>query len=169
VPKPKGGEERAFELPLSNASCELIMRVLRSHNSEWLWPSSKSKSGHHSKSGHIERIEPRPEDGFSVKWRPHDLWRMWASAAAAVVTNGYHLKALRNHALPKADVTGAISRWNRRTSDLPSKRLRIGCGLGGCGSELPVGHAGRGSGTLQRGCAGAEGLKLLPATGLAGL
>lgn len=97
VPKPKGG--KAFELPLSDAACALVARVLRSHNSDWLWPSARSKSGY------LEHADPQPGDGFSIPWTLHDLRRMWASAAAAVVTNGYHLKALMNHALPARDVT----------------------------------------------------------------
>ncbi|MGH6866836.1 MAG: hypothetical protein ACREDO_11870 [Methyloceanibacter sp.] len=99
VPCPKGGAARAFALPLSDAACELVQRVLCSHNSEWLWPSAKSKSGH------IEDPDPKADDGFLVAWTIHDLRRIYASAAAAVVTNGYHLKTLMNHALPKSDVT----------------------------------------------------------------
>lgn len=104
IPTPKGGEDKAFDLPLSDAAWGLVKRVLRSHNSEWLWPSAKSKSGH------IEDPDPQTEDGFSLPWTMHDLRRIYESAAATVVTNGYHLKALVNHALPANDVTaGYIS------------------------------------------------------------
>jgi integrase len=99
VPKPKGGESRAFELPLSDAACELVQRVLRSHNSEWLWPSPTSKSGH------VENPVPTPEDGFSLKWSLHDLRRSWASVAAAVGINRFHQDLLMNHELEAGDVT----------------------------------------------------------------
>jgi integrase len=101
VPKPKGGERRAFELPLSKEAITLVRRVLRSHNSEWLWPSSKRSS-----SGHIEHPEPRPSDGFSVKWTMHDLRKVHSSAGAAALVPELHLKMLMNHALPSGDVTG---------------------------------------------------------------
>jgi integrase len=47
IPKPKGGPKRAFTIPLSDAALKLVRRILRSHNSEWLFPAD-------SKSGHIE-------------------------------------------------------------------------------------------------------------------
>ena len=100
VPKPKGGAKRAFELPLSKEAVALLRRVLRSHNSKWLWPSSKTKSGH------IERPEPLRPDGFSQPWTMHDLRRVYASAATAALVHPYHLKMLMNHALPSGDVTG---------------------------------------------------------------
>jgi integrase len=98
-PTPKGGKSRAFELPLSDAACALVQRVLRSHNSEWLWPSPQSKSGH------VENPVPTPEDGFSIKWSMHDLRRTWASVAAAVGINRFHQDLRMNHQLEAGDVT----------------------------------------------------------------
>jgi integrase len=100
-PAPKGGETKAFDVPLSQEARALVERVLKSHNSEWLFPDSKTKSGH------FENIDPRAEDGFAVKWTPHDLRRIHGSAAAAVLSNGYHVQALMNHAQPSGDVTAS--------------------------------------------------------------
>ena len=99
-PAPKGGTEKAFDVPLSNEALELVERVLRSHNKEWLFPSSLTKSGH------VENIDPKDEDGFSTEWTPHDLRRIYASAAAVALSNGYHVQALMNHAQPSGSVTG---------------------------------------------------------------
>jgi integrase len=91
LPKPKGGARRAYTIPLSDAALALVERVLRSHNSEWLFPSPESKSGH------IARPEPLPTDGFTVNWSMHDLRRTYASIAAAVLSNDFHISALMNH------------------------------------------------------------------------
>lgn len=95
IPCPKGGARRAYTIPLSDAALALIKRVLRSHNSEseWLFPSPESASGH------IARPEPLPTDGFTLSWSMHDLRRTFASVAAAVLSNGYHVAALMNHKL----------------------------------------------------------------------
>jgi integrase len=87
----------------SHRALALVERVLSLHNSEWLWPSAKG-----SKSGHIESLEPVKAEGFSLAWTPHDLRRIYMSAAAAVVTNGYHLQALVNHAMPPTATGGYI-------------------------------------------------------------
>lgn len=102
-PAPKGGEERAFDVPLSCEALALAERVLRSHNSEWLFPAGK-RSPIGGEPGPIGNIKPRAGE-FSMEWSPHDLRRIYASAGAAVVTNGYHLKALLNHAQPTGDTT----------------------------------------------------------------
>ena len=99
IPDPKGGTSRAFELPLSDAACQLVKRVLASHKSEWLWPSSKG-----SKSGHIEDPEPQPSE-FSVKWTMHDLRRAYAGVAGAVMMNEFHLQLLLNHKIRRGSVT----------------------------------------------------------------
>ena len=114
VPKPKGGERRAYTVPHSDAAFELVDAQLRSHNSEWLWPSGKQ-----SKSGHIEDADPLPADGFSVEWTMHDLRRCYASVAAVVVPNDYHVKALMNHKLK--GVTGGYIAFEPEDCDRHSK------------------------------------------------
>jgi len=100
IPLPKGGAARAFTLPLSDAALALIDRVLRSHNSEWLWPSD-------SKSGHLEEPKALASDGFTVRYGPHRLRHTFNSVATAAGVSPYHTKLLMNHKLPKSDITGA--------------------------------------------------------------
>ena len=52
VPKPKGGEEKAFDIPLSRAMCRCLVRVMRigrvlypAKAKEWVFPAD-SDSGH---------------------------------------------------------------------------------------------------------------------------
>ena len=90
IPCPKGGARRAYTIPLSDAALELVSCILRSHNSEWLFPRN-------TKSGHIEHPEPLPSDGFSIDWGLHDLKRTYASIAAAVLQNDFHVSYLLNH------------------------------------------------------------------------
>jgi integrase len=46
IPRPKGGEAHAFTIPLSDAAMIIVRRQLAATNSEWLFPSATSESGH---------------------------------------------------------------------------------------------------------------------------
>jgi integrase len=115
VPKPKGGTRRAYTIPLSEEALVLVDGQLMSHNSEWLWPSSESKSGH------LEDPDALPADGFSVDWTMHDLRRSYASIAAAVLQNNFHIRALMNHKLK--GVTGGYIAFE--ADDLRPSQQRI--------------------------------------------
>ena len=97
VPKPKGGEIRAFTLPLSDFVVALLRRRREENepffpDSPWIFPAA-------SKSGHIE--EPK-EKGLPS---PHALRHTYVSVATnRVELQPYILKLLCNHALPR-DVT----------------------------------------------------------------
>lgn len=101
IPKPKGGEERAFTLPLSDAALAVVKRVLRSHNSEWLFPADGPTRGG---AGHLVEVRPRKGE-FSMSWSLHDLRRVYISAATAADVHPYVLKLLVNHSVPRDDVT----------------------------------------------------------------
>lgn len=124
IPKPKGGEERAFTLPLSSLLVELL-RARIAGNPVWLERANKSRQRRgkaplppspwvfpaHSASGHVE--EPKPSAGeYTVKlgngkeWHPHALRHTYASVAThRAKVHPYALKMLLNHALPEGDVT----------------------------------------------------------------
>lgn len=120
VPNPKGGNERAFWLPLSDYLVSLIRGRIADNEhrrkaanerrakkgllplpeSPWLFPAQRSESGH--------LIATRARAGeFSVKVTVHGLRATYASAAEAAGVGEYHLKLLLNHAIPRGnDVTG---------------------------------------------------------------
>jgi len=103
VPRPKGGEERAFVLPLSDFLVEILQRRRAEHSKvcgenkkmlPWVWPAE-------SASGHI--AEPR-EDALGTGI--HDLRRTFITAATHwLKLPTYDVKLLVNHALPREDVT----------------------------------------------------------------
>ena len=101
LPKPKGGEERAFDLPLTPYLIQLL-KTRKKENAEafgndnaWVFPAVSS-------SGHI--AEPR-EEFEGIKWTPHDLRRWFITAAESLNVSPYAIKMLVNHQLPSGDVT----------------------------------------------------------------
>lgn len=118
IPKPKGGEERAFTLPLSAFLVETIRhRIADNENqriatnvrrakrgtpelppSPWLFPAW-------SASGHVTEPKPSLGDGFTVVFSPHTLRNTYIAAAVAAGVHVYDLKRLVNHALDRRDVT----------------------------------------------------------------
>ncbi len=114
VPHPKGGEERAFELPLTDYLVKLL-KTRKKENDEvfedspWVFPAVSAKNG-----GHI--AEPREEfDG--IQWKPHDTRRWFQRAAESLDVSPYAIKLLVNHKLPGGDVTA-------KYLDLELERLR---------------------------------------------
>ena len=107
VPRPKGGEARAFDLPLSDFLVELLRRRKAENEpffpeSPWVFPAQTRKGP-----GHIS--EPR-EAFKSVPFMVHGLRDTYITAAHRAGVPKIDIKLLVNHALPKADVTeGYIS------------------------------------------------------------
>jgi integrase len=103
VPNPKGGEARAFDLPLSEHLVSMLDARRKAHAKlvadvdkmqPWVFPAD-------SESGHIE--EPR-DDALGIT--PHDCRRLFLSVAGGMEgVSPYAIKLLVNHALPGADVT----------------------------------------------------------------
>ncbi|MDH3771914.1 MAG: tyrosine-type recombinase/integrase, partial [Nitrospirota bacterium] len=98
VPNPKGGEDRAFDLPLSEYLIDLLKRRYEGNQvafegSPWIWPAD-------SKSGHV--AEPKePKRGLPS---PHCLRHSYASFAKAAGLGQLDIALLMNHKLP--GVTG---------------------------------------------------------------
>lgn len=142
IPLPKGGESKAFSLPLSAFALDIIRRRLAENEAWWgqveYWAKRHGRPipkrneylfPAHSAAGHI--AEPRV-DGLPS---PHALRATYASAAAAAKVSVYHLKVLMNHARMRGDVTGTYVTAKdlqalRDAQDDISAKLCGWCGIG---------------------------------------
>jgi len=148
VPRPKGGEARAFDLPLSDALVEILRRRKAEHDKlaagdrklePWAWPAA-------SKTGHI--AEPREE---GLPGTIHDLRRVFITVAThRLKLHPYDVKLLVNHALPRADVTTHYVAADVEALRVPmqaiSDALRALCEpRRGSGTVVPIAKGKRGA------------------------
>jgi integrase len=97
LPKPKGGSERAFDIPLSREMILCLVRAIRFGREmyplqarEWVFPAD-------SESGHIaETKEDRDE---LSKWG-NDLRQTFRTIATAAGVSEFDAKLLMNHSIP---------------------------------------------------------------------
>jgi len=97
IPAPKGGEDRAFDIPLSREMIRSLMRVIRFGRAQhpveariWLFPAE-------SKAGHIYTTQ---EDRADLSKWGNDLRQTYRTIAAVAKVNGVDAKLLMNHAIP---------------------------------------------------------------------
>ncbi|MEM6675260.1 MAG: integrase family protein [Planctomycetota bacterium] len=108
-PKPKGGEDRAFTVPVSTPVLNLLRRrhdenpLIYPDDKGWVFPSTDIK-------GQVTYVrQPREsrydERGMKVKYlpTPHRLRDTFASAAHEARVHPLDLKVLMNHSLPAGD------------------------------------------------------------------
>jgi site-specific recombinase XerD len=97
IPRPKGGDERAFDIPLSHAMIRCILRAIRSGRvlypdqaDVWLFPAD-SKSGH---------IEEHKEDRTELSKWGNDLRQSYRTIAQCVKISKLDIHLLMNHSVP---------------------------------------------------------------------
>ncbi|MGX9117067.1 tyrosine-type recombinase/integrase [Mesorhizobium sp. BHbsci] len=112
IPRPKGGEVKAFDIPLSNAMIRCLVRVMRigralygEQSREWLFPAD-------SESGHI--IEHKEKRSDLSKWG-NDLRQTFRTIAQAAGIAELDVHLLMNHSIPGVNA-GYITR-NKLLSD----------------------------------------------------
>jgi integrase len=115
IPKPKGGEVRAFDIPLSRAMIRCLVRVMRLGRAlypiqaqEWLFPAE-------SDSGHL--VEHKEHRSTLSKWG-NDLRQTYRSVAQTTGVADLDIHLLMNHTVPGVNA-GYINR-----SKLLSDHLR---------------------------------------------
>ncbi|MFO0334910.1 MAG: hypothetical protein ACK53C_07765, partial [Pseudomonadota bacterium] len=94
-PRPKGGEDKAYDIPLSRAMVASLRRLREAHRaamyeSPFLFPSDRSESGH------VARLMEDDMPGFKYG---HDLRHTWCTHAAYVGLSEFHARAISNHRL----------------------------------------------------------------------
>ena len=131
-PRPKGGDERAFDIPLSRAMIRCIIRVIRigrmlypDQANVWLFPAD-------SKSGHIEEHkEGRTE---LSKWG-NDLRQSYRTFAQSVKISKLDIHLLMNHSVPGVN-EGYITRDKLLNDHLRQIQERISAMVLGQASKI---------------------------------
>ncbi len=115
-PRPKGGEDRAFTVPLSSEVLDLLARrreenelAVGGDDRGWAWPTrDRDGRGTHMKEPK-EQEYGRDEEGNlrkrNVMPSPHRQRDTFATAALEAGVDPLSLKILMNHTLPEGDVT----------------------------------------------------------------
>lgn len=111
---PKNGEPHT--LPMGDFLFELMKKRKRSIQSEWVFPSAKSESGHIV---NISKVRAKINDMCSVKFTFHDLRRTFGSIAEGLDYGHYTIKRLLNH--KKEDDSNDVTSGYIQISD---KRIR---------------------------------------------
>lgn len=105
-PFPKGGEDRAFDIPLSSFLVELLGRrkqenpVLFGKRCPWVFPTLDR----HGRVSHVAELKEAGQPS------PHRLRDTFATAAHEAGVSLFDIKILMNHALPISDVTEGYMR-----------------------------------------------------------
>ncbi|MBG5636210.1 integrase family protein [Pseudomonas aeruginosa] len=128
IPRPKGGETRAFLLPLSDFLIDLLKERQKCEQAKTFFPGSPWVFPAESKSGHIAE----PKEKLGVKFTVHGLRNTFITVAESLDISPYAIKMLVNHSLPdKQDVTAGyispeLDRLRAPMQEI-SDRLRLLC------------------------------------------
>src|SRR5262249_40951389 len=121
IPRPKGGEEKAFDIPLSRPMIRCVIRAIRwarimySEQAEsWLFPAE-------SELGHL--VEHKEARDVLSKWG-NDLRQSYRTLAQAAGVSELDIHLLMNHSLPGVNA-GYITRDRLLRDHLRSQQQRI--------------------------------------------
>jgi site-specific recombinase XerD len=121
IPKPKGGEEKAFDIPLSQSMIRCIIRAIRlgrtffpEQAEFWLFPAD-------SETGHL--VEHKEEREVLSKWG-NDLRQSYRTLAQAAGVSELDIHLLMNHSLPGVNA-GYVTRDRLLRNHLRQQQERI--------------------------------------------
>jgi hypothetical protein len=121
VPNPKGGAERAFDIPLSREMIFCLVRAIRfgrrmypTQAALWIFPAD-------SASGHL--AEHREDRAVLSKWG-NDLRHSFRTIATAARVSEFDAKLLMNHAVPGVNA-GYVTRSKILQDHLRSQQQAI--------------------------------------------
>jgi hypothetical protein len=140
--KPKGGERKAFDIPLSRVMMECIFRLRRiapiiypQSGREWLFPSD-APSGH---------LQEHKEDRAALSHWGNDLRQTYRTLAQAAEVSEVDMHLLMNHSLPGVNA-GYITRSKLMRDHLRAQQEKLSqFMIGSC-----VGRGRRPSAELSR-------------------
>lgn len=111
-PRPKGGEDRAFTVPLSSPVLEILRRrradnhLLFPDDGGWAFPTRDMKG----RITHVKEMKEKPIEPFGRMPSPHRLRDTFATAASEAGLETREVKVMMNHVLPRGDVTDGYIR-----------------------------------------------------------
>ncbi|WP_316174550.1 integrase family protein [Bradyrhizobium sp. SZCCHNRI1073] len=121
IPKPKGGEEKAFDIPLSRPMIRCIIRAIRwgrimypKQRKFWLFPADSER-------GHL--VEHKEDRNVLSKWG-NDLRQSYRTLAQAAGVSELDIHLLMNHSLPGVNA-GYITRDRLLRDHLRQQQQRI--------------------------------------------
>jgi integrase len=133
IPKPKGGPERAFDIPLSRPMIRCIIRTVRlgrmlypEQAKTWLFPAD-------SEMGHV--VEHKEKRRVLSKWG-NDLRQSYRTLAQAAGVSELDVHLLMNHTLPGVNA-GYITRDKLLRDHLRKQQERISAIVVDSSSALP--------------------------------
>lgn len=105
IPEPKGGAERAFDIPLSRPMRRCLIRAIKFGeqnfpNSEWIFPAHNSKSGH---------LSSQNEDRATLSHWGNDLRQTYRTMAEYAEVTELQIKILMNHKIDRDVNAGYIT------------------------------------------------------------
>jgi integrase len=121
VPWPKGGEHKAFDIPLSHPMCRCLLRAFRigrmlypTQSNEWVFPAD-------SESGHL--VEHKEDRALLPKWG-NDLRQTYRTIGQIAGIAGLDMHLLMNHLVPGVNA-GYITRAKLLSDLLRDNRRRF--------------------------------------------
>ncbi len=114
IPEPKGGKDRAFDIPLSRPMRRCLIRAIKTGNklhpgTEWIFPANNSETG---------RMSVQTEDRKKLSHWGNDLRQTYRTMAEYAEVTELQIKILMNHKIDRDVNTGYIT-----VSKLRSKLL----------------------------------------------
>ncbi len=121
IPRPKGGEKKAFDIPLSRPMIRCVIRAIRwgqimysGEGKSWLFPAD-------SEPGHL--VEHKEERNVLSKWG-NDLRQSYRTLAQAAGVSELDIHLLMNHSFPGVNA-GYITRDRLLRDHLRQQQQRI--------------------------------------------
>ena len=121
IPKPKGGEHKAFDIPLSRAMCRCLIRALRlgrmlypNQADDWVFPAD-------SESGHL--VEHKENREILAKWG-NDLRQTYRTIGQIAGIADLDMHLLMNHSVPGVNA-GYITRAKLLSDHLRGQQEKI--------------------------------------------
>ena len=153
IPRPKGGEEKAFDIPLSRPMIRCIIRAIRwgrimysEQAKSWLFPAD-------SETGHL--VEHKEDRDLLSKWG-NDLRQSYRTLAQAAGVSELDVHLLMNHSLPGVNAgyitrdiqPGGAARQHRADHDIFNLTALYPCARDSVTQRVP--HQGRGLDGIER-------------------